>query len=456
MKSFAAEPCAPLLHSLARAVTPRKDTLVKQTALVACLCCLAAASLSAKKPKPPKDPQPLGAAFAVSSCTTPATCRQELPAVTGATSVPKRRAPPPPDGFFVAWQGGSPKDFRGISARLFKGASPLTSDFLASKNVPPDQYDVALTQDKGAAANFVAVWSESAGGNSEIMARRFAASGAPLGEPFKVNVDAAGTPSVPLDFKPAVASSPHGGFVVVWTKVIQAVALSNTNPQVLVRRFDGAGVPLGPQAVLNTGLATTDRPGVCVDASGNIDAVWATVDHYRPFEANKWGVAARRLSAAGLPLAAEAVVALPTAGGPTTPVVSCSGSSFVVAWQSDQAPAVNGFDIVAQRYNQVGAKIGAAILVNRQATAEHQANPSISPDASGNFVIAWQSRLTTKVGIFARRFSTGGAELSNAFEVFSRPFGDVIGPSVAHTSTNGNFVVVWQDASTVRGRRYSP
>lgn len=429
---------------------------MKQTALVACLCCLVASSASAKKPKPPKDPKPLGVAFAVSSCTPPASCRQELPAVTGALTAPKRRAPPPPDGFFVAWQGRSPKDLHGISARPFKGASPLAADLLASNNVPPDQFDVALTQDKGAGANFVAVWSETVNGNSEIMGRRFATSGAPLGDPFLVSTDTLGAPSVPLDFKPAVAAAPKGGFVVVWSKVIQAVDLSAANPQVLMRRFDAAGVPLGPSVVLNTGLATTDRPGVCVDAGGNIDTTWATVDHYRPFEANKWGVASRRLSPAGVPLAAEAVVAPATAGVPTAPVISCAAAAFVVAWQSDRPPALAGTDILAQRYDKNGAKSGAAMLVNREATVEQQETPSISHDATGNFVVAWRVRLNDREAISARRFSAAGAELSKAFDVVSLPFGQVLSPRVAHTSTNGNFVIVWQDTFAIRGRRYSP
>jgi hypothetical protein len=425
---------------------------VKKAALAASLCCLAALAASAKQPKPPKDPTPLGDAFTVSACTA-AACHPERPAVAGSAVAAKRRAAAAPDGFVAAWQGGTPKDVHGISARFFKGASPTGAEFLASKVVPPDQYDVALAQTKN--GSFVLVWSESTGSNSDIKARRFAPSGAALGEPFPVSVDAAGTPSPPLDLVPAVAATPGGGFVVVWANVVYFSPLGPGNPRILARRFDAAGAPLGPPFPVSTGLASGD-PAVCVDAAGNVDVVWATVDHYRPFESNRVGVALRRFSSAGAPLKPEAAVVLPTSAVQTAPVVSCGSNSFVVAWQSNQPPAVAGTDILAQRYNKLGAKDGAVMLVNRDATTEFQESPAISHDASGNFVVVWQTRQSDKVGIFARRFSSAGAELSKVLAVASKPFGQIVGPAVGHTSTNGNFVVVWQDASAIRGRRYSP
>src|SRR5436305_1698496 len=153
-------------------------------------------------------PTAQGAAFNVSSC---ATCVEQAPAVAGAAS----------GAFLVVWKGGGTTDPNGVSGRMFTGTgTPASPDFLANKDVTPDQYDPAVALD--AHGNFIVVWSQVANGNSEIMARRYQPSGAPLGPIVKVNQDPAGTPTIPADFNPAVAATNDGGYIVVWTNLLPA------------------------------------------------------------------------------------------------------------------------------------------------------------------------------------------------------------------------------------------
>jgi hypothetical protein len=384
-------------------------------------------------------PTPQGAAFRISACTN---CRQEKPAVAGSAS----------GGFLAVWEGSSTQDFRGINGRLFTGTTPAAADILVSKNVASDQYDAAVARDsKG---NFVAVWSEVAGGNSEIMGQRFLASGARAGSVFKVNQDAVGAASIPADLKPAVARTNDGGFVVVWLTI--QLGSNNSAPQVLARRFNASGAPLGAQAKLSTGLLDGQRPEVCVDTSGRIITVWTSVDQFLPFQPNKKGIAMRRLTPAGVPIAPEEVVVAPTANI-LTPALSCgSGSTFVVVWHGDQAPAQEGTDILGQRYSRLGRKVGPVFRLNTVVTRE-QRNPSISHDAKGNFVVVWQGYAGTKLGIFGRRFSAAGAATGPEFEVVTDPLQMPVDPRVAHIGTAGNFVVVWQSPTrAVFGRRFTP
>src|SRR5262245_21751899 len=168
---------------------------------------------------------PLAVPFRVSSC---ATCRQEIPAVAGA----------PAGDFLVLWEGQSTQDVRGIDGRLYKGTTPApaAADFQVNKNLAPDQYDAAVTRDtKG---NYIAVWSEVNGGNSEIMGQRYQATGAALGVPFKVNVDPVGVAAA--DYAPAIARTNDGGFVVVWLSLLPPGSTPDT-PQVMARRFNATG-----------------------------------------------------------------------------------------------------------------------------------------------------------------------------------------------------------------------
>jgi hypothetical protein len=304
---------------------------------------------------------------------------------------------------------------------------------------------------RDAKGNYIVVWSEVASGNSEIMAQRFQAAGAPLGNPLKVNVDPVGTRTP--DLSPAVARTGDGGFVVVWLALPPLG--DDGSPRVVARRFNAAGTALGSPLQLNTGLVNGERPEVCVDTSGRIIAVWTSADQFVPFQPNKKGLSMRRLSPAGVPLAAEEIVRPPTADY-AQPAISCgAGSTFVVVWHSEQAPAQEGTDILGQRFSRLGRKVGATFRVNTLITGE-QRNPAISHDAKGNFVVVWQASTGTKLAISGRRFTTAGAAAGPEFEVVADP-GRAIDPRVAHIGTAGNFVVVWQDSQrSIFARRFAP
>jgi len=390
-------------------------------------------------------PTPQGVPFRVSSCTT-TNCRQEKPAVAGSAT----------GGFLVAWEGSSPTDFHGVNGRPFNTTGvAAAADFSASKNVALDQYDAAVSRD--AQGNYIVVWSEVAAGNSEIMGQRFLATGAPVGAAFKVNQDAPGSPTIPADLRPSIARTNDGGFVVVW---LNALPIGNnfpgTTPQVLGRRFNAAGAPLGAQFQLSAGLLDDERPEVCVDTSGRIIAIWTSVDQFLPFQPNKKGISMRRLTPAGVPIAPPEVVVAPTANL-LQPALACgSGSTFVVVWHSDQAPAVEGTDILGQRYSRLGRKAGPVFRLNT-VTLKEQRNPSISFDPKGNFVVVWQGYVGTSLGIFGRRFTTAGVPTGPEFSVVTDPHLKPIDARVAHIGTAGNFVVVWQSPTrAIFGRRFIP
>jgi hypothetical protein len=391
-------------------------------------------------------PTPQGAPFRVSACTT---CLQQFPAVAGSNS----------GAFLAVWRGASASDPNGVSGRFFSATgTPLGTDVLANKDLTQDQYDPAVASD--AQGNYIVVWSEVVNGNSEIKGRRYQPNGTPLGPAFKVNQDQAGTPTVPADFNPTVAAT-KDGFIVAWMSILPAGnSFPGTTPQVLARKLNTTGTPVGTQVKISTGLVNGDRPDVCVDTTGRPVVVWTSVDGFPLFEANHKGVSLRRLTPTGAPLdPAETVVAAPTAGS-VRPAVSCGGgSTFVVVWHSDQPPAAERTDIVGQRFSRLGRKVGAAFRINTTVTKEER-NPSVAFDPKGNFVVVWQAYLDgIKVSILGRRFAASGAALSPEFEVFAGADNALVpgNPDVAPIGTAGKFVVVWQDGSQgIFGRRFTP
>jgi hypothetical protein len=391
-------------------------------------------------------PTPQGASFHISSCTT---CIQQFPAVAGSSS----------GAFLPVWKGASAADPNGVSGRFFTSmGNPRGADFLANKELVGDQYDPAVAAD--AQGNFIVVWSEVVNGNSEIKGRRYQANGTPLGAPFKVNQDQAGTPTIPADFNPTVAAL-KDGFIVAWMSILPAGnGFPGTTPQVLARKLSTTGAPVGNQVRISTGLVNGDRPDVCVDTSGKPVVVWTSVDGFPLFEANHQGVSLRRLTPAGAPVdPAETVVALPKANS-VHPAVSCgSGSTFVVVWHSDQPPAAERTDILGQRFTRLGRPAGSVFRINTTVTKEDR-NPSVAFDPKGNFVVVWQAYLDgVKVSILGRRFAASGAALSPEFEVLAGADNALVpgNPDVAPVGTAGNFVVIWQDGSqSISGRRFTP
>ncbi|HSK76848.1 MAG TPA: hypothetical protein VLQ45_10350 [Thermoanaerobaculia bacterium] len=387
-------------------------------------------------------PVPQAGAFRATSC---ADCRQRNPAVAGSAA-----------GFLVTWEGSTATDHRGAVARFFTGTgAPKAADFLVNKELPPDQYDADVAADPQ--GNYVVVWSAVADGNSEILAQRFKSTGETLGSAVKVNTDAAGSPSVPFDFSPAVATTKDGGFVVVWMSLLpNSGTFAGTPPGIYARRFSNAGVPLSAQVKISTGLVGGDRPDVCVDTSGRPVAVWTSVDGFRPFEPNKKGVSARRLSAAGVPQGREIVVARPLAPSAEAAVSCGKGNTFVVVWHTDQAPAAAQNDILGLRFTRTGRPAGTPFRVNSNSAGEQKA-PAISHDATGAFVIVWQSG-SGQQGIYGRRFLASAAADGADFEVLRETVDPTqrSQPSIAHLTPAGNFVVVWQNGNLgTYGRRFS-
>src|SRR5262249_31424693 len=156
--------------------------------------------------------------------------------------------------------------------------------------------------------------------DDSVQARRFDAAGVPLGPEFTVNA----MPVAGGAQEPAVAVAPDGTFVVAWDRFDAGLGQSVS----VARRFDAAGAALSGEIELGT---STYTPRGAVDPAGRVIAV---------FQVNG-GVAVRRFDAAGVPRGpAGGVNEAPGTHQWPTVAVQPTGE-FVVVW-AEELPDAQG------------------------------------------------------------------------------------------------------------------
>jgi hypothetical protein len=250
---------------------------------------------------------------------------------------------------------------------------------------------------RAADGRFVVAWTgEGDGSGYGIAARRFDASGNPVGSEFVVNTYTTGYQS-----SGDVAVSADGTFVVVWEDY--SGDRDGSGSAVFGQRYDASGARLGSEFGVNTYTTGNQRiPSVSVSASGAFVVAWSSTAG----DGSGYSVFSRRFDAAGNALGSDFVVNTYTTGnqyGIVGAVTQDASGNFVVTWQGPEGGGEPG--VFAQRFSALGARRGGEFLVNTYTTGR-QRLPSVASDSVGNFVVAWNARDQdgSNYGIFAQRF----------------------------------------------------
>jgi len=127
--------------------------------------------------------------------------------------------------------------------------------------------------------------------------------------------------------------------------------------------------------------------------------------------------------------------------------------NFVVVWQSIGSSETDssGASIQGQRFDAMGAPLGSEFQINTF-TSDEQRYPSVASDASGRFVVVWQSNGssgsdTSSYSILAQRYDSKGTPVGAEFQVNTYTTGLQIWPSIAG-GDDGDFVVVWTSSGS--------
>ncbi|MBP1621310.1 MAG: hypothetical protein H6Q02_2077 [Acidobacteria bacterium] len=159
--------------------------------------------------------------------------------------------------------------------RIDTDGTPLGDQFEVNTYTTGLQYWPAVAS--SATGDFVVVWeSEGSSGTDlsrySIQAQRFSAAGARLGSQFQVNTYTTGD-----QLRPRVCSDSGGGFVVVWTSYGSSGSDDDLT-SVQARRYDASGVPLGDQIQVNSHTTEDQfEPTVASDALGGFVVTWTNV-----------------------------------------------------------------------------------------------------------------------------------------------------------------------------------
>ena len=180
-----------------------------------------------------------------------------------------------PDGrFTIVWQSETaPSDpFYSVQARQFQSdGTPLGPEFQVNTMTSGYQVAPRLGMDPSS-GDFVVTWlKEFPTTQFDVMARRYAADGTPLGGEFVVKADR----DQNQEFL-AIAVAPGGEFVVAWQ---DSPADSSHCPcPIMARRFRSDGTPYAQEFRVNSHTTTgLTAPGsVVADAAGNFLVFWSS------------------------------------------------------------------------------------------------------------------------------------------------------------------------------------
>jgi uncharacterized repeat protein (TIGR01451 family) len=292
----------------------------------------------------------LGSEFAVNTYTTSSQARPAV-ATDGLGN------------FIVVWQSGTfsvpgpDGDNAGIEGQRFHAdGTPAGGEFQVNTYTTGYQGQPSVAAD--AAGGFVVAWDriDSDFFNYEVVGRRFAADGNPVGDEFLVG---SGT-------SPDVALQP-GGFVVAWDESPLLFAGS------AARRFAADGTPLGDFLDVGT-FPETAGTVVSSDADGDFVVAWS--NFYDSI------VEARRFAADGSPLGERFLLHTTTGSHGSPDLASDAAGNFLAVWRRFSG----GSSIRGQRISSNGTFLGGEFQVN---TSPSPSAPAVASDPDGDLVVVW-------------------------------------------------------------------
>ncbi|MBX7105931.1 MAG: hypothetical protein K1X57_17745 [Gemmataceae bacterium] len=295
-----------------------------------------------------------------------------------------------------------------------------------------DQRSPAIAMDSD--GDFVVAWESFGqdGSGYGVYARRFDRVSGTFGAEFRVN-----TTTADSQYRPTIGMSATGAFVIAWESFGQT---DDADAAIYMQRYDATGVAIGSETRVN--VTTTQyqtNPTVSMDNTGDFVVAWES--YLTDGSGN--GIYARAFNSAGVAVTGEFRVNQYTTGHQQEPSVSLDADGdFVVAWESYGQDG-SRFGVYGRRYNAAGVAQGSEFRISTT-TSLDQRSPSVSLDATGDFVVAWSSlQESSTYGIYGQRYVAGGAADGGEFKINTYTTGKQWHPAVS-SDTAGNFVTVWQ------------
>ena len=223
--------------------------------------------------------------------------------------------------------------------------------------------------------------------------------------------------------------------------------------------------PHGPDLQLNDVITGAQQHVKVAVGDGQLLAVWESVSTAGS-DTDGLSIQGRRYAADGSAIGGQFQVNEWTTGNQSYPsVASNGGSNFVVVFASSAFYTGDDSAIVAQILN-LDRGTSTTFQVNSY-TTNLQRKPAIAMNASGNFVVVWESGASPTTdssgfSIQARRYFNGGSPAGPQFQVNSYTSLAQVTPAVAIDAA-GAFVVTWHNfihtldpSGSVHSQKFDP
>lgn len=316
--------------------------------------------------------------------------------------------------------------------------------FLVSNADDPYPHGAAIV--RRADGSYVVSWKTNGSDSpnaTKVLAQIYNADGkALLPAPIQVNTGGAGGP-----YATAIAADKDGNFVVTWV----SFWMDGSAYGIAARRFNADGTPRDAQEfVVNNinGIFNQINPSVAMNANGQFVIAWQS-DHlkFQPPGNGRMGIWARRFTMSGGPQGDEFEWQYRADFDNTSPAVAIdSAGNFAVA-STNSGLDGNGNGVYVHDVFK-GAEIfnpwHRAGMVN-STTTRNQDHQRIAVSDDGRLVVVWQSQGQdgSGYGIYGRILGMDGTWLTDEFRINTTTLNDQVNPNIS-MDASGNFVVTWE------------
>ena len=257
----------------------------------------------------------------------------------------------------------------------------------------------------------------------------------------------------------ALVALGDGGFALAWTVQNGYKPDFQTAPRedVMMRRYDAAGHPLGDAVMVNTTVVGSQyHPNMAMLADGSLLVAWydgQPSGGQQPIPSLR----GQLFAPSGERIGGEFVIAdgFPVIGSTIGfDVAALPGGGFLATWDDIGTASPNYNEIRLQFFDNLGNKVGGESQVNT-ALRSSQSEPSVAMLATGGFVISWTDRSNSggdfsSAGIKAQLFDAAGNRVGGEFLVNTVTHYPQA-QSEAVALPTGGFIISWADYSTGTG-----
>jgi len=331
----------------------------------------------------------------------------------------------------------------------------ISNESVINSYTNSDQYQPATARWGGSPNGRVTVWASNGqdGSGFGIYGQRLDENGNKVGAEFHVNSTTANAQETP-----AVTEMADGGFMVFWTGLRTA---TTTTWRTYGQRYDANGNKVGAEIALSVpgDSAVRSYPSATLLSDGKVAVAYgytagsASDIFVQLYDSSGVAVGGRR-SVALPKVNAAAITDIPA-------ITALNGGGFVVAWGEDYG--TNGYEVKAQRFDNVGSKQGGSFYVQSAVRALDQRVPNMAGLEDGGFVAVWADQAAERDGDFytvrLQRFDAGGTKVGGEVRVNSYTYNHQTSPDVIGLK-DGGYLVIWPsmgqdgDQYGIYGQRY--